>query len=82
MIRMLAGLNIIGCDVVDVSPPYDSQEITTLAGAEIMYEMLSIMALQPLDKKPLEQHARPDARAKREQQIKSSAKAHSSHEEL
>lgn len=25
MIRMLNGLNIIGCEVVEVSPPYDSQ---------------------------------------------------------
>ena len=25
MIRMLNGLNIVGCDVVEVSPPYDSQ---------------------------------------------------------
>jgi hypothetical protein len=41
-------------------------EITTLAAAEILYEMLSIMALTPLDKKPVQRQVRPDAKANRD----------------
>lgn len=44
MIRSLSGLNIVGADVVEISPPYDSNaNITALLGASICYELLSIM---------------------------------------
>lgn len=43
-IRGLAGVNLIGCDVVEVSPPYDNAEITALAGASIAQEMLGLIA--------------------------------------
>ena len=43
-IRALAGINLIGCDVVEVSPPYDNAEITALAGASIAQEMLGLIA--------------------------------------
>ncbi|PWN18030.1 agmatinase, mitochondrial precursor, partial [Microstroma glucosiphilum] len=46
LIRLLQGVNLVGVDVVEVSPPYDSQaEITALAAAELMYELITIMVL-------------------------------------
>jgi len=44
MIRGLAGLNIVGGDVVEVSPPFDPTGMTALVGATMMYEILCIMA--------------------------------------
>ena len=45
-VRNLRGVNLVGCDVVEVSPPYDSPgAITALAGATVMYELLSLVAL-------------------------------------
>lgn len=44
MIRVLKGLDIVGADIVEISPPYDSQAGTTaLLGATICYELLAIM---------------------------------------
>ena len=43
LIRGLRGLNIVGCDLVEVSPPYDPSGNTALTGANIMFEMLSIL---------------------------------------
>lgn len=43
LIRNLRGLNIVGCDLVEVSPPYDTSGNTALTGANIMFEMLSIL---------------------------------------
>lgn len=44
LIRGLAGLNIIGMDVVEVSPPFDHGEITALAAASVAQEMLAAFA--------------------------------------
>ena len=44
LVRGLAGLQIVGMDVVEVSPPYDSSEITALAGASIAQELLAAHA--------------------------------------
>jgi len=43
LIRNLRGLNIVGCDLVEVSPPYDTSGNTALTGANIIFEMLSIL---------------------------------------
>lgn len=43
-LRGLKGLNIIGGDLVEVSPPYDPMGITALAGATIMFEILCLAA--------------------------------------
>ena len=40
LVRGLAGLQIVGLDVVEVSPPYDLSEMTSLAGASIAQELL------------------------------------------
>lgn len=43
LIRGLRGVNIVGCDLVEVSPPYDPSGNTALTGANLMFEMLSIL---------------------------------------
>lgn len=44
LIRGLRGLNIIGADIVEVSPPFDPSGNTALIAATIMYEILCIIA--------------------------------------
>jgi agmatinase len=43
LVRSLRGLNIVGCDLVEVSPPYDTGEITSLLAANLLYELLCVM---------------------------------------
>jgi len=45
-IRGLKGLQLVGMDVVEVSPPYDHAEITALAAATVGYEWLCLLALE------------------------------------
>lgn len=42
--RMLDGVNIVGADLVEVSPPFDSEGGTAFLGVSIMFEMLCNMA--------------------------------------
>ncbi|MEQ1766923.1 MAG: arginase family protein, partial [Methylotenera sp.] len=44
LIRGLAGLRIVGMDVVEVSPPFDHSEITALAAASVAQELLAAHA--------------------------------------
>ncbi len=44
VLRGLAGLNIISADVVEVSPAYDHAELTSLAAATIVYEIINLLA--------------------------------------
>ena len=44
MVRGLKGLNLIGADVVEVSPPFDPSGNTALVGATIMFEILCNLA--------------------------------------
>ncbi len=44
LIRGLAGLNLIGGDVVEVSPPFDPTGNTALVGATILYEIVCVLA--------------------------------------
>jgi len=43
IIRGCQGLNIVGCDLVEVSPPYDTTGNTALIGANLLYEMLCVL---------------------------------------
>ena len=43
-LRGLRGLDIVGGDVVEVSPPFDPSGNTALVGATMMYEILCILA--------------------------------------
>ena len=43
LVRALRGLNIIGADLVEVSPPFDTGEITSLLAANLLYELLCVL---------------------------------------
>ncbi len=43
IIRGARGLDIVGCDLVEVSPPYDPSGNTALLGANLLYEMLCVL---------------------------------------
>jgi agmatinase len=42
MLRALAGLNLVGMDVVEVSPPYDHANMTATIGAHVAYELICL----------------------------------------
>lgn len=44
LLRGLDGLDFVGGDVVEVSPPYDPSGSTALLGATLMYEILCLLA--------------------------------------
>ncbi len=44
LLRGLRGLDLIGGDVVEVSPPFDPSGNTALVGATMMYEILCLLA--------------------------------------
>ena len=44
LIRGLRGLNLVGGDVVEVAPQYDSTTNTARAGAQMMFEILCLLA--------------------------------------
>lgn len=46
LIRGLTGIDFVGFDVVEVAPPYDVAEITSLAAANLVFEFLSLLAVQ------------------------------------
>ena len=43
MLRGLAGINIMGGDVVEVSPPFDTTGATAVAGAHVVTEILQLL---------------------------------------
>ena len=45
-VRGLAGLKIVGCDVVEVYPSYDPAQITALLAANIAHDFLTLIALR------------------------------------
>jgi agmatinase/guanidinopropionase len=46
LVRGLRGLNLVGCDLVEVNPAYDSGDITGILSANLVFEVLSLMALK------------------------------------
>jgi agmatinase len=46
-LRAMLGANIIGGDVVEVSPAYDHAEITSIAAAHVAYEILALLVAEP-----------------------------------
>jgi agmatinase len=44
ILRGLAGLDVVGADVVEVAPPFDHAEVTAIAAANMAYEILALMA--------------------------------------
>jgi agmatinase len=47
LLRGLKGLNIVGGDVVEVAPQYDASTNTAQAGAQMLFEILSLMVFSP-----------------------------------
>ena len=45
ILRGMQGLNMVGADVVEVAPAYDHAELTTIAAANMVYELLGLLAL-------------------------------------
>ncbi|BFZ65497.1 hypothetical protein YB2330_006670 [Saitoella coloradoensis] len=49
ILRGLDGLRLVGADIVEVATPYDTNaELTTMAAADCLYEVMSIMVKTPL----------------------------------
>ena len=43
-IRGLEGINLVGADIVEVSPPYDTvAEITCIAAADLLIDIMALM---------------------------------------
>jgi agmatinase len=47
LVRGLKGLNLVGGDVVEVAPQYDATTNTAHAGAQVLFEILSLMVFSP-----------------------------------
>ena len=47
LVRGLHGLQLVGADLVEVSPPFDVGGVTSLNGATLLYEILCLLACQP-----------------------------------
>jgi arginase family enzyme len=46
LLRGLTGIDIVGADIVEVCPPYDGPgQITSLLAANVMFEIVSLLAL-------------------------------------
>ena len=43
ILRGIRNLHIVGADIVEVSPEYDHADITAVAAANLVYELLSIL---------------------------------------
>jgi agmatinase/guanidinopropionase len=46
LVRGLHGLDLIGFDLVEVSPPYDHGDITAILASNIVFEYLSLLAIK------------------------------------
>jgi agmatinase len=47
LLRALKGVNLVGGDVVEVAPQYDATTNTAQAGAQMLFEILSLMVFSP-----------------------------------
>jgi len=46
ILRGLKGLNIVGADVVEVAPAYDHADVTSLAAATLVFEMMALLTAE------------------------------------
>ena len=46
LMRGLKGLNLVGMDIVEVSPPYDHADVTAILAANLVFEYLCLVALK------------------------------------
>ncbi|MEF3048486.1 agmatinase [Pseudotabrizicola sp. L79] len=47
VVQALKGVQIVGADLVEVSPPFDLGGVTAVLGASILFELLCVMAESP-----------------------------------
>ncbi|WP_027857699.1 agmatinase [Marinobacterium jannaschii] len=43
IVRGCKGLDVVGCDLVEVSPPFDTSRSTSVVAANLLYEMLCVL---------------------------------------
>jgi agmatinase len=43
LVRALKGLDIVGCDVVEVAPPFDNGDLTSLLAANLLFELVCVL---------------------------------------
>jgi guanidinopropionase len=53
LIRDLGGLDFVGADLVEVSPPFDTGGITSMTAATILFELLCVLAQARAQRKPM-----------------------------
>jgi agmatinase len=46
LLRSLKGIDMVGGDVVEVAPQYDATSNTAHAGAQVLFELLSLLAVR------------------------------------
>ncbi|MBA3363516.1 MAG: arginase family protein, partial [Actinobacteria bacterium] len=46
ILRGLAGVHLVGADIVEVAPPFDHAEVTAVAASHVAYELLALFARQ------------------------------------
>jgi agmatinase len=63
ILRGLRGANIVGADVVEVSPAYDHAEITGVAASHVAYDLVTLMSELPTARSGREDAARTTAGA-------------------
>ena len=51
LVRGLKGLHLVGGDVVEIAPQYDATTNTAQLGAQMLFEILSLMVFSPALKK-------------------------------
>ncbi|MER6466120.1 agmatinase [Streptomyces sp. NPDC093272] len=54
ILRGLAGLDLVGGDIVEVAPAYDHADITSFAASHVAYDLISLLTLDPAV--PREEH--------------------------
>jgi agmatinase len=47
VLRGLTSINLVGCDVVEVAPAYDHGEITAIAAATVVFDLITLLARKP-----------------------------------
>lgn len=52
ILRGLKGINLVGGDLVEVAPQYDATTNTAHAGAQMLFEILSLMVFSPAIRRP------------------------------
>ena len=53
LIRDLGGLDFVGADLVEVSPPFDNGGITSMTAATILFELLCVLAQARAQREPM-----------------------------